>query len=381
MVYQHRSRQWILLAVTLCLSQGISGQTLTNLTDLTVQSGAALTVEGDLANEGSGEILLDGTLLLGGDLTNNSSTLLTSGTGECALVGSSPQTIDGSNSSRFSGLTQNNASGTILNQTILVDGILLMTSGTIDLNGQTLDLGATGEISGETDANRIFGTSGSIEALRDLNGPSGDNIAGMGVAITSAVDMGSTTITRSHAALAVGSGTSIERTFDIQPTNNTGLDATLRIEYFDSELNGQDPNALIQWRQANGAANWTPGLATSSGSGFVEGTPYSFMALWTLSADGTSSLKDQLPALSARAYPNPLSAGEQLSLEGLDIGSYDLLLHDVHGRTVWKSHTTIASTDMIQRYELPTLSEGMYTLQVLSTTHTPFTTQIRIHTR
>lgn len=381
MVNHNRTRQWILLAATLCLSQGMNGQILTNLTNLTIQSGAELTVIGNMVNGGSGEVQLEGSLVLTGNLTNNSSTTLTTGNGAVVLSGSSQQSIGGSNSCRFAGLTQNNAAGTILNQDINVDGMMSMTAGSVDLNGQTLNLGAAGEITGESNTNRILGATGSIVAVRDLNAPAGANIAGMGVAITSGSNLGSTTITRSQTSEVVGSGNSIDRSFNILPTNNTGLAASLRIDYFDSELNGQDPNALTQWRKSDGAANWTPGFVTSSGAGFVEGGPYDFMALWTLSADGTSSLNDQLPAVSAHVYPNPITIGENITVEGLEIGTYKLVLNDVSGRKVWESHSSISSVAVAQSYELPVLPEGIYALQILSADHAPFTTQIRIQTR
>lgn len=381
MVTHNRTRQWILLAATLCLSQSMSGQVLTNLTNLTIQSGAELTVAGNMVNGGSGEVQLEGSLVLTRNLTNNSSTALTTGSGTVVLAGSSQQAIGGSSPSRFAGLTQNNAAGTILNQDIEVDGTMTMTAGSVDLNGQTLDLGTTGEIVGESDMNRIFGATGSIVAERDLNAPTGADIAGMGVAISSGSNLGSTTITRSHAAMVVGTGNSIDRSFDILPANNTGLAASLRIEYFDSELNGQDPSTLTQWRKSSGAANWTPGFVTASGAGFVEGGPYDFMALWTLSADGTSSLNDQLPGMIAQVYPNPIAIGERLTVEGLDIGSYTMTINDVRGRKVWESQASISSTGVVQSYELPVLPEGMYALQILSATHLPFTTPLQILSR
>lgn len=378
MVTHNRTRQWILLAATLCLSQSMSGQTLTNLTNLTIQSGAELTVGGDMVNGGSGGIQLEGNLVLTGNLTNNSSAALTTGNGEFIFSGSAQQDINGSSPSRFAGLTQDNAAGTVLNQDINVDGTMSMSAGSVDLNGQTLDLGATGEIVGESDANRIFGATGSIVAVRDLNTPTGADIAGMGIAITSGANLGSTTITRSHTSMTVGTGNSIDRSFDIEPTNNTGLAASLRIDYFDSELNGQDPSTLTQWRKSNGAANWTPGLVTASGAGFVEGGPYDFMALWTLSADGTSSINDQFPAITAQVYPNPITIGERLTVEGLEIGSYSMIMNDVRGRKVWESQTSISSVGIVQSYALPILPEGVYALQILSANHVPFSTQIRI---
>ena len=100
----------------------------------------------------------------------------------------------------------------------------------------------------------------------------------------------------------------LKRAFNIMPSNNSGLDATLRIDYFDNELNSQDPNLLNQWRKSSGATEWTPGNVPNKGTtNFVEGGPYKEMALWTLSADGTSSVGDLLPQLSVKYYPNPIA--------------------------------------------------------------------------
>ena len=370
--------QWILLAAMLCVAQSMRSQTLTNRSNLTVQTGAVVTVEGNLVNEAAGVLSLDGRLELEGNLVNNSSAPFSSGSGEVQLSGSSLQQLDGTNASRFYQLTQNNAAGTLLNQSISVENDLTFLAGSIDLNAQSINLGATGEIMGESGLNRIYGTTGSVEATRELNAPSGDNIAGMGLAISSSANLGLTSIVRSHAPMPVGTGSSIERSFDIQPTNNTNLEATLRIDYFDEELNGQNPTTLTQWRKANGAINWTPGLVSATGAGFVEGGPYEFMALWTLSADGTSAIGDQLSTLGVNIYPNPLRSGDQLSLDGLQQGTYQLSLFDLRGRKVWETRSTVSSVSTHQTYRLPALSEGMYTLQVQSSRHAPSSTLIQI---
>ena len=275
-------------------------------------------------------------------------------------------------------MTQNNANGTQLNQNIEVDHNLTMQAGTINLNGQTLDLGDTGEIVGESNTNRIFGTSGKIQAIRDLNAPAGANIAGMGMAITSGANLGMTTIERSHASMAVGAGTSIDRTFDIDPANNTSLSAMLRIDYFDAELNGQDPNLLKQFRKSPGATDWTPGFVTNSGANFVEGGPYNSMALWTLSADGTSAVGELLPAISVKYYPNPVENGSQIFVEGLTQGKYDFVLFDMRGRKVWEKNSRISAGSDMETFRLPNLAEGVYSLHIISESRVPTTGLLEI---
>ena len=80
----------------------------------------------------------------------------------------------------------------------------------------------------------------------------------MGAILTTAVNLGSTEIRRGHAVQSGLSGaTSILRYFDITPTTNTGLNATLVFKYDDSELNGKIESALSLFRSTNTGSTWT----------------------------------------------------------------------------------------------------------------------------
>ena len=367
----------ITLLLVICLMTIVSGQTITNHTNLSLDSGLVVTVMGDVHNEGNATINNQGLLDIKGAISNNSSAPLAIGNGTVTLSGSNPQIIDGSAISRFFNLRLNNAAGLTLNQSIIVEGRLNMANGKLDLNGQHIDLQSSGSITGETGSNRIFGSSGFISTTRDLGIPAGNNIAGMGVAISTASNLGMTQIVRAHNSLAVGTGNSIERSFDIQPANNTNLAATLRIDYFNEELNGQNSSTLTQWRMSPGASNWTPGVVSNTGTGFVEGGPYDFMALWTLSADGTSAIEDLLPELSINIFPNPLS-GNQLHIEGLAPGEYQLRLLDARGKQIWSTDTRILSQGSIYQITLPELTTGVYLIHIQSNEYSPSTHIISI---
>ncbi|MCB0844097.1 MAG: T9SS type A sorting domain-containing protein [Bacteroidetes bacterium] len=372
---------WLLLLLAIFLNERMIAQTLTNQTSLSVLSGGSLTVQGDLSNESTGLITLEGDLNLDGNITNTSSASLTSGAGTVNLNGTSQQTIGGTTQSRFGNLNLDNAAGLQLGQSIKVEGNLSMTNGNLDLNGQDIDLSSTGSIVGETDANRIFGATGKIMATRDLNAPAGGNIAGLGVALTSSANLGSTVIERAHNVLIMGTDSSIARNYNIQPTTNSGLAATLRIDYFNSELNNQDPNNLNQWRQLSGSTTWDVGnVANKSTPNFIEGGPYNEMGLWTLSSGGEliNSIDSYLPRLSVNYYPNPLSGEEQLKVEGLEAGEYTLVLSDMRGRKVWKTTSKVLVQSEIQEYSLPRLPEGIYSLQIHSENFAPTTGLIQI---
>lgn len=101
--------------------------------------------------------------------------------------------------------------------------------------------------------------------------------------------MGSTTIRRGHQSQlnGYGQGTSILRYYDITPTTNTGLNATLRFNYFDAELNSLPENLLTLWkRDINN--NWDDHgfTARNTSSNYVELTGIADFSRWTLSTPG-----------------------------------------------------------------------------------------------
>ncbi len=184
-------------------------------------------------------------------------------------------TIGGSSVTKFHHLqiskTSNDAR---LDFDIEVEGDLIMNGGNFILNHSDVDLG--GSILGETAAQRITGTAGgTIIKTVDLNMPSGEKPGNIGFEITSSQNLGLTTIHRRHVQLTNNGNYSIYRHFDISPANNSGLDATLRIHYFDEELAGLMESNLKIW-QFDGA-NWTSQSVNSNDptANWVEAQGYS----------------------------------------------------------------------------------------------------------
>jgi hypothetical protein len=135
----------------------------------------------------------------------------------------------------------------------------------VNINGNTITIGNSGILI--EDAGVFIGTSGSITTTRNLNNITSENIANLGVEITTAEDMGSTVIKRNFGSQS-GDGitSSIKRYYDITPTNNTSLNATLVFHYNDSELNGITESDLklvkssdsgTKWSYAGGSVNTT----------------------------------------------------------------------------------------------------------------------------
>ena len=91
---------------------------------------------------------------------------------------------------------------------------------------------------------------------------------------------------------------SINRYYLITPTNNSNLNATLRLRYFDAELNGQNENSLVIYQSNNNGTDWN-NLSKSSNNtnaNYVEKTGIASLALQTLAnnnvqqADGVTGL-------------------------------------------------------------------------------------------
>ena len=211
----------------------------------------------------------------------------TAGTGTVFITGNgtdSQSAIGGTSTTTFYNLQINkSANGSQLQQNIQVDNQLQMTSGNLDLNGNQLTLGTTGgTITGESETSRVTGSSGGvIQKTMDLNAPSSVNPGNIGVAISSSANLGSTTIKRGHVPETIGGNPGINRTFEITPTNNTGLNATARFFYFDAELNGNTETALGPWRQDDTFWFNTEKTDSSTTTNFIETSGISLFSKWT----------------------------------------------------------------------------------------------------
>lgn len=207
-------------------------------------------------------------------------------------------TIGGAGATTFYDLTQQKSSfDVLLTANIGVTNNLTMNGGLFQLNNFFVTLGtATGQIVNETELNRVTGTTGGeIIKVMTLNAPAGVNPGNLGAMITSAANMGVTTIRRGHVQQNDGNaGLSIFRYYDIFPTNNTGLSATLRQFYFDAELGGRLESELAHYNSLNGGLSWYGRgfTARNTTTNFVDNSTYAdFSTRWTLA----SPLNQPLP--------------------------------------------------------------------------------------
>jgi hypothetical protein len=264
-----------------------TGNTLTSL-PYEVANGTTLNA-GTSVVRGSGLVTLDANSTIRSAHTGGfDSTFAGNGTrtfnpgANFVLDGSSLQQTGRRMADTLANLTINNAAGAVLSDSILVNGTLTLTAGDLNLNGKLVTLGASGMLS-ETAGNTAGGASGLITTTRVLNAPAvTTDIAGLGIGIGSALNLGSTVVSRGPAVQTVPGSYGIARYFDIVPTNNTGLNAALRFHYDDAECGTAYEPTLLLRESTDGGATWSAGSGTlNTTANTLDVTGLSSLARWT----------------------------------------------------------------------------------------------------
>lgn len=225
-------------------------------------------------------------------LNNNGGFSQTEGT--VIFKGNANVNINGSQPIGFNNLIL--AKGTnasiILQRGIGVNNQLVFTGGLLDLNSFNIDLATNALLIGENESSRIIGASGGKTTIAVyLNAPNATNPGNLGAAITSTQDLGIVSIQRGQQSQtnSIGNGSSILRYYDITPTNNNSLKATLRFNYFDAELNNIAENDLVLFKSTvNGNWGSVGYSARDAAQNFVEKTNIPDFSRWTLSDPGNA---------------------------------------------------------------------------------------------
>ncbi|HEX6171924.1 MAG TPA: T9SS type A sorting domain-containing protein [Chitinophagaceae bacterium] len=261
----------ILSIITLCLINFGFGQ-------LKVETGANWLITGNAS-----------IVLQDMDLVNDG--LINGGMGSFRFIGFQNSTISGNSTSLFyiMEMAKTNSAKVTLNRNINISYSVNFVSGQIELNGNNIFLASAAFLSGESELNRVTGVNGGyVQIIQILYTPNMANPGNLGAFITNATDLGPVTIRRGYTAKnGTGLPTSINRYYEIIPTNNTGLNATLRLKYFDAELNGQTEAGLVIYQSNDGGANWSnlSRTSNSTSANYVEKTTISSFGLQTLAND------------------------------------------------------------------------------------------------
>jgi hypothetical protein len=257
-----------------CLSQ--ANMHITTGTSIKLTSGVVV-------NLNNTNLIIDGTLQQA------------AGDGTFMFTGDTATSISGSSLPVFDKLVIATGTGNMLSlqHDINVISQVGFTSGLVNLNGNNLNLGSTGLLMGESESSRIVGSAGGkVIVSATLNAPTATNPGNLGAIITTTQNLGTTTISRGHQSQNIGgTGASILRYFDITPTNDLNLNASLRQQYYDAELNGFDPNSLQVWSSPDNVT-WTNLGYTDRDTSlhYVDLTGINSFSRWTLSSPSGTPL-------------------------------------------------------------------------------------------
>ncbi len=302
-------------------------------------------------------------------LVNNGNFNQTAGT--VRFTGTSNNTISGTQPTKIHVLQLAKTGNTELQlqHTLSINTLVSFTSGLLNLNNNNLELEPAALLSGETETTRIVGPNGGyVQIVVPLNAPSSANPGNLGAVITSAQNMGTVTVRRGHNAqnISVVSRQSVNRYYDITPTTNTSLNATLRFNYFNAELNGRNEALLSLWR-SNDNVVWT-GAAFSSRdvtNNFVQQTGIASFSRWTLTDIDFPTNVFDLTAAGAPAikvWPNPTVELLNISVRVKKTTEATVSLIDMQGRRVMnRAVKLIAGANQIQ-VETNQLQAGAYQL-------------------
>jgi hypothetical protein len=270
---------------------------------LKVQSGATLSCTGGAV------ITLSNT-----DLDNDGTISLSAGQGTFIFMGNANNTISGSSTPLFDKLqiAKTGSAKITLQQGIQINSGITFSSGIIDLNAHNILLQPTALLNGESETSHITGANGGyVQIINTLNAPSLVNPGNLGAVITSTQNLGSTIISRGHTSQTngLGGGNSILRYYDIIPTNNVSLNATLQLNYLDAEVNGLDENSLVLWKSVDNVQWLSQGVDTrNTTTNYVNKAGLADFSRWTL-----SSLGNALPLVWGSFNTKCISNGTRIS--------------------------------------------------------------------
>jgi hypothetical protein len=190
----------------------------------------------------------------------------------------------------YSGLRVNNPAGTRLFEDLTIPDTLAVILGDLNLSGKIITITPTGYMT-ETSGNTVFGISGYIVTTRNIGTPTSLNVAGMGAVLTASSNLGSTEIRRGHTVqTGLNGGTSIKRYYDISPTNNSGLTASLVFKFDDSELNGKPEPSLKLFKSTNSGSTWLfMGGSVNIAANEITLTGLNSFSRWSADSSGVSA--------------------------------------------------------------------------------------------
>lgn len=154
----------------------------------------------------------------------------------------------------YNNLTISGSGSKTISSDLIVNGVLTVSGGNLSTGDYKVSLGDYASLV-ESAGNTI---NGKISIARTISHNVSQSFGGIGINITAVGgNPGITSIDRITGIASTGAGNySIKRYFDIVPTNNTNLNASLVFRYDETELNGVAETSLALFKSTDDGTNW-----------------------------------------------------------------------------------------------------------------------------
>jgi hypothetical protein len=186
---------------------------------------------------------------------------------------------------------------------------------------------------------------GNVTTTRTVAQAVNEPFGGIGLEINAAgAAPGATTVLRvTGDAQSIYGVEGIERYFEVSPSTNAGLDATVVVHYDHSELNGIAEGDLAHYASYDGGTNWVCYAGVVDEVGNTEtSTGIDSLAVLTLGED-TAGVEDDVagkPVLTrlVSTYPNPFNQATRVVFEVAERARVNIGVYDIMGRKVRTLH-------------------------------------------
>jgi hypothetical protein len=265
-----------------------------------------------------------------------------------------------------------------------VKSLASITKGFVNLNGSTITLGTNASVSEA--ANQTFrGNTGSIKTTRNFaSALSNNNVAGLGLKLSTSGAPGVTTITRKHNVYTSGTGSSIKRNFTVSSAN-TVTASVFEMSYDTTELSGADRGKLRFNKSTNSGASWSnitgcsPTTANNP-TGYVirNGVVVlnSTVTIYTLSDSANTPLSPVFTNNTSNSnsytnqingvYPNPFI--NELTIDFVsEVNSLSSVrMTDINGKVVYNGNFATQQGQNLMNINGANLASGVYLITLMN---------------
>ena len=223
-----------------------------------------------------GGVTLYGTIEVQGGFEISGPSFNTSWGSTVIFSGSQSQTVPGGT---YASLTINNSAGASLTGGISVQASLTIQKGNLHTGSNSAELGSSATLS-ESDPYELWGI---VYSARTCTTGTRESFGGIGAEIKTSGGpaYNSFTVTRyTGDAPSIQNVNTITRSFDISPSTNSGLNASLVFHYATSELYGASPSSL-QLYKSNGSTWTNVGGSVDAGARILSLSGIDSFSSWT----------------------------------------------------------------------------------------------------